>query len=195
MENKIRYYVENLFSQAPKTEQSIDTREEMISNLLAKYKDLLSTGLSEEEAYKKTIDEIGDISEIIKSLGGNKPIVRQKAVSKAVQGSVHGLIWFIALIIYFAISILTGAWHITWILFLITPAVTSVVDGFFRISEGKNAKGRFIGAMWLMITALYFIISFGTFAWHITWIIFLIGGAFTQIINLLYSSINGGKAE
>ena len=37
--------------------------------------------------------------------------------------------------------------------------------------------------MWSLIVALYLIISFLTGAWHITWIIFLIGGAVDSLLK------------
>ena len=51
-------------------------------------------------------------------------------------------------------------------------------------SKHKNEKrSAYLGAFWSLIVALYFIISFATMAWYITWIIFLIGAAVEQIIK------------
>lgn len=35
-------------------------------------------------------------------------------------------------------------------------------------------------------TAVYFIVSFTTFAWHITWVIFIIGGVASKIVELAF---------
>lgn len=35
-------------------------------------------------------------------------------------------------------------------------------------------------------TIIYFIVSFATMAWHITWIIFVIDGLICQIVKLLF---------
>ena len=40
-----------------------------------------------------------------------------------------------------------------------------------------------------MVLALYFILSFGTGKWYITWVIFLIAPAIDVIVNTLLSSI------
>ena len=40
--------------------------------------------------------------------------------------------------------------------------------------------------MWSIIVVIYFIISFMTMAWHITWIIFLIGSAIQGIIHAIF---------
>ena len=42
-------------------------------------------------------------------------------------------------------------------------------------------------ALWSITIALYLIISFMTFAWHITWLIFIIAGVIESLINVLYT--------
>lgn len=41
-------------------------------------------------------------------------------------------------------------------------------------------------AVWSVITILYIIISFTTHAWHITWVIFLVGAAIEKIIQAIF---------
>lgn len=45
---------------------------------------------------------------------------------KAIMGAVSSIIWTLALVLYFLISFTTGAWYITWIIFLIAGCVQSV---------------------------------------------------------------------
>lgn len=42
-----------------------------------------------------------------------------------------------------------------------------------RRKRFKQIKGSLEGLMWLLIVIFYFIISFATHAWYITWILFL----------------------
>lgn len=49
----------------------------------------------------------------------------------------------------------------------------------------KQIKGSLSGLMWVLITILYFAISFTTHAWYITWIIFLIGAAVECFLDVL----------
>lgn len=42
------------------------------------------------------------------------------------------------------------------------------------------------GIVGVICTILYFLISFATMAWHITWIIFIIDGLICQIVKLLF---------
>ena len=58
---------------------------------------------------------------------------------KAVLKTIRSLIWTIALIIYFTISISTFAWNITWIIFLIAACVQKIVQLIFELrTEEKH---------------------------------------------------------
>ena len=45
-----------------------------------------------------------------------------------VKNAVSSVIWLIATILYFLISFGTGAWYITWLIWLIAPCVQTVVN-------------------------------------------------------------------
>ena len=49
--------------------------------------------------------------------------------------------------------------------------------------------------LWLLITSIYFIISFATSAWHITWVIFLIGAALHSAIDIVVVMILDKKED
>lgn len=44
----------------------------------------------------------------------------------------------IGLVLYFAVSFSTGAWHITWLIFPITAAAEGIVKACMDLKEGKN---------------------------------------------------------
>lgn len=54
-----------------------------------------------------------------------------------------------------------------------------------RHKRFKQIKGSLEGLMWLLIVIFYFIISFTTHAWYITWILFLIGAAAECLLDAL----------
>lgn len=54
-----------------------------------------------------------------------------------------------------------------------------------RRKRFKQIKGSLEGMMWLLIVIFYFIVSFATRAWYITWIIFLGGAAVECLLNAL----------
>jgi len=56
-------------------------------------------------------------------------------------------------------------------------------------SQSRKALRRAISsALWAVVLALYFILSFSlSGAWHLTWIIFILGGAAEAFINLFFA--------
>jgi len=52
--------------------------------------------------------------------------------------------------------------------------------------DRKQLRKAISSALWTIIVAVYFIVSFMTGAWWITWIIFIIGGAIESIMNIFY---------
>lgn len=54
-----------------------------------------------------------------------------------------------------------------------------------RYKRFKQIKGSLEGLMWLLIVIFYFIVSFATHAWYITWIIFLGGAAVECLLDAL----------
>lgn len=51
------------------------------------------------------------------------------------------------------------------------------------------------GIVGAICTAIYFIVSFSTMAWHITWIIFIIDGLICQVVKLFYMLQEDKKDE
>ena len=57
-----------------------------------------------------------------------------KQKNKAAEAIV-GSFWLIAVCVYIVVSFMTGAWHITWIIFLIAAAVASLIRGIFMLNQ------------------------------------------------------------
>lgn len=55
-----------------------------------------------------------------------------------------------------------------------------------RTEADRNAYGAISGAVWCLVIVVYIITSFWTMAWHITWVIFLIGVAVNRIIRAIF---------
>lgn len=71
MKDKIKEAIEELFENAPDSEEVKDLKEEMISNAEAKYEDLIQRGFTEEQSYTMVMGSIGDIQELLAEVGGN----------------------------------------------------------------------------------------------------------------------------
>ncbi|MCL2436696.1 MAG: permease prefix domain 1-containing protein [Clostridiales bacterium] len=50
--------------------------------------------------------------------------------------------------------------------------------------EYKQMRRAISSALWTLIVVLYFVISFTTGAWHVSWIIFVVGGLVESLINV-----------
>ena len=59
--------------------------------------------------------------------------------------------------------------------------------------DQKQMRGAISSALWTLILVLYFIISFMTGAWHITWIIFIIGGLVESLLNIFFAMQRKGR--
>jgi len=53
--------------------------------------------------------------------------------------------------------------------------------------DRKGLRKAISSAMWSIIIAAYLIISFATHAWHVTWIIFILGGVAESLVNILFT--------
>lgn len=105
--------------------------------------------------------------------------------------SVSSLIWAIGLAVYLILSFLTGAWHITWVIFPILGAVNALVCAMIpaenptALRRNSSLKKGINSMIWAIGLALYFIISFATMAWYITWLIFPITGAVQGLVRAI----------
>ena len=86
---------------------------------------LIYNGVTREK-YVKTDDTMVEEFKEWKQNGKQK--------GKAVNAIV-GSFWLIAVCIYFVVSFTTGAWHITWLIFLIAAAVASMIRGLFMLKQ------------------------------------------------------------
>ena len=53
--------------------------------------------------------------------------------------------------------------------------------------DSRRMRAAISSALWTVLVAIYFIISFTTEAWHMTWIIFIIGAAIESFIEIFTS--------
>ena len=100
--------------------------------------------------------------------------------------------WLIVVALFFLISFMTGAWRFSWLIFLVGAAVGQLLKAVLlqdddyaqpemRLEERRRA---WTSALWLTVVILYFVISFATGAWYVTWVIFLIGAAVNPIVRV-----------
>lgn len=211
MKEQLTQYVRLLFAGSEGAE---DIQEEILQNTLDRYDDLISQGKSPEAAYRLAISGIGDISEIMSAAesrnapeipapvvqatdaapsnaktlraigvclyitcvvplfllrneiglcfmflfigiatalmvisGKSNPEQTAEAVhaeradaheaKNPLRKSIHSVVFSLGLAAYFIVSFLTGAWHITWVIFLLISAVNGLIDALLDYKEDK----------------------------------------------------------
>lgn len=206
MKNKLRAYIDNLFADAPKTRKAFELREELLSNLNAKYDDLIGRGYSEEEAYQAAVSGIGDVSELISALGGGDPFggpTEQERKKSATMVAVAVMLYILAIVPVILFHNLAGV--VSLFVFAAVATGILVYNGisqpkYYRadetlveeFKEWKSANNDRIrlqknisSALWPLIVVCYFLISFFYGAWAWSWIIFILGVAIEKILKLI----------
>jgi hypothetical protein len=126
--------------------------------------------------YEKVADTMVEEMKVQMTSGKREQTRENKLASLA-----SSTMWTFVVIIYLALSFITFRWDITWIIFLIAAVLQNfIMARFKRVGRNKYLTGAF----WSLAVTLYFIISFWTFAWHITWIIFPLAAAVQQAVKL-----------
>ena len=197
MEEKIQNYVNGVFRDVPKSERAETIRSEILQNLLDKYRDLKKEGRSDEDAYAIAISSGGDLSGIVADLNGEnvkysytyekqfeKMYDKQYKREKKKCAAFSSCLWPITVCLYFLISFLIpGMWGTSWIIFIVAAAVNSLFAYFTFQSNQKKKSEALKSTIWVGIVALYLILSFATGRWDITWILFLLGVAVSNLVR------------
>lgn len=218
MEDKLRSYMDYLFKDVPPTKKAVELKEEILQNLVDKYRDLRSEGKTEEAAYNIAIASIGDIGELLDALKHETPDNSQNNPSdeymcwkkrSAVLVATAVTLYILCVV---PVIISEEVFHNDvagpCLMFVFIAAATglliynnmskpsrtkkddTLMDDFkewkSQNEEKKQALKSIKSAVWSIVTVLYFIISFTTGAWYITWVIFLLGGAVESIIRAIF---------
>lgn len=216
MQEKIKQHLDELFADAPKTRKAMELKEEMTRNTIDKYQDLISEGYQEDAAYQNVIGSIGDVTELFGDLEEKNLLTlseadrRKKALLTAIAVGLYifaGVVLFGTTLLadYYAINntlalVLAGLVCIPPTCMLVyasymypdyTKREESLVEQYkesrYSGNREKAVMTSISSIIWLLTLALYFLISFTSGGWHVTWVIFLIGGCIQAIVTLIYS--------
>lgn len=216
MNENLKEYTEKIFKDAPKTKRASDLKEEIISNLIDKYNDLVESGKSKEESYNIAISNIGDVSELINNLKEDDVLNfaydekrRKKSavfISIAVGLYIFSIIpvlilssvnnEFLDILGVVAMFVFAG---IATMLLVYNSASkpkykgvdSTMVEEFKEWKSDKEKKHSKLfsikAAMWAMIVVIYFVFSFTFMSWAFSWVIFIIGIAISNILDAVYN--------
>ncbi len=195
MREQLIQYVELLFAGARDCE---DVKQEILQNTLDRYDDLITEGKVPEAAYRLAITGIGDINEIL----GNQPSHaapqpsqrKQEADSdkyRRLQRAI-GIAAFILCPVPLLLCVVEGQamMGITMMLMLVAVGtMLMVISGKDQAQPPHRHSSLFVSIamslLWPLATIVYFLISFSTGAWHLTWLVFPIAGAISAVIRAI----------
>ena len=216
MNEKLREHIEGLFKNAPQTRQAVEIKEEILQNTIDRYNDLKAEGKSDEAAYNIAVAGIGDVEHLIDSMiapvassGYSKEEIRKNQKKRSLILSV-AIALYILCVVPVIICDEMGFNEVTGIvlMFVIAAIATAmiiyrsgmkleynasdetVVEDFKKwnreAKEDRALLKAVDGAVWALTLTAYFVVSFLTGAWYISWLIFIIGGAVSNIVKAVF---------
>lgn len=197
MRDQLRQYVDLLFAGIPNAE---DIKQEILQNTLDRYDDLIDQGKTPEAAYQLAISGIGDINEILSSQQtaqqtsaepSGPDIQENKKSNKLVKA------FAVALFILCPVPVLIFENVIGVCLLLVMVAAgVAILTAYGKEEKAapttpaepqRSAINRGItGGIWAAGLSAYFLLSFSTGDWHVTWLIFPILGCICGLIDAIF---------
>lgn len=207
MRDQLIDYVDLLFAGA---EDADDIKQEILQNTLDRYDDLVAQGKSPQAAYSLAISGIGDISMLLAQEIPSAPEVLPSPLTvpspfkdKKLMRAVAIAMYICCVIPVIALGNLGSGIIGVVLMFLMIAAATVLLimsDDGKKESAPKEPREKEIKdpkhkAADTIISTLglcaYFIVSFATGAWYITWLIFPIMAATKQLINAFFDLTEG----
>lgn len=210
MNERIKAHLDFLMQDAPKTRRVEEMKEELLAGCLDKYEDLTANGMDPETAYRKVIDGIGDVKELldhIERTSAFDPVgAEEKRKKRAFFTSIGICFYFIAIAVIIFYSFL-GVPAIGAALMVLCLGIGSVLLIYGRMTtiiryektddtiveelkeqmtygkKGSKMAGLAFSSLWCIVVVLYFLISFVSGAWHVSWIIFVIGAGIQSLMS------------
>jgi len=223
MNERILQHVDELFKEAPQKRRIAEMREELLSDMNEKYNDLVVEGKSEDEAFESVIAGIGDIGGLIDDVAqiarqsfaeAKKTAIKTAALLKAIAIGLY--IIGVAVFLFCETSFAPSGLGLV-IMLSIFAVSTALLVYSFNISGKKykkeddtfveeykekisapskeaRLKNAASSSLWLLVVIIYLLISFYTWRWEVTWIIFLVGVVLQQVMIAAFTkkfSMNG----
>ena len=174
------------------TKAAEEARDGIVRRLNNEYDELVAEGTDEITAYREILTKLDKVREELDRLPRTEEETESEGKRRkfrslgTVLNEISFIMWALALTTYFYVSFRFGYWHITWLMFLWALCGQTILEMISKYNKGKPIPQVLrIGLtviLWLMVVITYFLVSFFTGAWHLTWIIFIVGGLFQAAI-------------
>lgn len=184
MRDQLIQYVNLLFAGAP---DSGEIRAEILQNTLDRYDDLIGQGKSPEAAYRLAISGIGDINEILGTEHVPAPVYSDFQPETPEDSKNRKLAHAVATALYITcplpLFIIQDEIGLCLLLVMVAAATAlNIIYGKKKSKEERSydedtspkqqLKKSVKSIIWAIGLAVYFILSFATHAWYITWLVF-----------------------
>ena len=217
MREKLVQDVRSLFQNMPDTPRNRDLQEEILQNTLDRYDDLIAQGKSPQAAYSLAISGIGDINEILIAQADATPVEPQP-VSQAKPGADEPVpTWkkalrAVAVALYILCPIplfIASEIGMPTLGLCALLAVVAVATAMMVVSSKNNQSEEppreltqtekqrksiktIINTIGLVV---YFLLSFTTGMWTITWLVFPIIAAIWELAKAILDLKEAKKHE
>ncbi len=204
MKAQLTQYVNLLFAGVPNAE---DIKQEILQNTLDRYDDLLSQGKTPQAAYSLAISGIGDVNEILSDIPAAEPgeavapqpetvVPMWKRVMKAAAICLY-IICPIPLIVLAEMGLDVFGLCGTLAIVAVATALICIAgmggkpqkekaDEKRELTPQQELRKAINSIIWAVGLCGYFVISFLTQAWHITWVIFVIIPAAEGLVRAIF---------
>lgn len=202
MREQLIQYVDLLFAGAKDCE---DIKLEILQNTLDRYDDLIAEGKVPEAAYRLAITGIGDLSEILGSAPQSNTVSAPTIADRKAKntddtpGKKLGRAIAIGMYIICALPLILlcefGLGILGLCCTLVIVAVATVIlilckkedDEEEEKAEKEESPLRHSikNLVWVLGLVVYFLLSFMTGAWYITWMVFPIIGAVNGLVDAI----------
>lgn len=170
--------------------------DELSEQMTDAYNARVQAGMSELDAYRDVLKDVDKIRELLDSL----PKTDEEEEIKSRQRSfkwlsknlsrISGCMWIATAMVYLLFSMTYGGWHVSWLIFLWSAIGQTLLNMVKKYNRGvklkKVMKSGMSGILWLAVTILYFLISFASGSWHLTWLIFPFAAMIQIMLNAFF---------
>ena len=216
MNNKIKNYIDVLFSDIPRSKKATELKAELLANMNDRYDDYIKEGKSENEAYSASVSNIGDIDALLSEVMPDADFKKQADYYR--KRNARNIAIAVAMYILGAVALIgcsalgaSGSAILGLLLLLTLAAVATgiiIYTGMstpieFKDFEGNNEKEHAVyssksgqnfkaavSIYWSVITIAYLLVSFLTFRWDVTWIVWPVAGIVCGIWKTVFEMRN-----
>lgn len=210
MKEQLVQYVNLLFAG---TENTDDMKQEILQNTLERYDDLIAQGKAPQAAYQLSIAGIGDINELLGRTEQKETEPQQESKSQDTPYPVWKRVMRAVAICLYIVSVIplialehAGLEELGLCGTLAIVAVATAIlifTGNKHSNQETNNNNRHSSELEKAIHSIvlpvglciYFIISFITQAWYITWVIFPIMAAVQGLIKAVFDLKGANSIE